>query len=80
MPETAQLMAAERSPSEMSLMRAPASLGGQPAARTAPSPTPQPGPAPDLAQKLTELGKLHSEGVLTEAEFTAAKKRLLGGS
>ncbi len=61
------------------VLRAPASLGVQPAARAAPAPTPQPGPAPDLAKKLAELGKLHADGVLTEAEFSAAKKRLLAG-
>ena len=61
------------------VLRAPASLGGQSVAQTAPPPTPQPGPAPDLAPKLAELGKLRADGVLTEAEFSSAKKRLLGG-
>jgi hypothetical protein len=61
------------------VLSAPASLAGQPAAFATPSPTPQPGPAPDLAKKLAELGQLRNNGVLTEAEFSAAKKRLLGG-
>jgi len=34
--------------------------------------------APSVAERLESLGKLHSTGVLTDEEFTAAKKRLLG--
>jgi Short C-terminal domain len=33
--------------------------------------------APDLISGLEKLAKLHADGVLTDAEFTAAKARLL---
>lgn len=33
---------------------------------------------PTLAQQLKGLGKLHADGVLTDAEFAAAKARLIG--
>jgi Short C-terminal domain len=36
-----------------------------------------PAPADDLA-RLRELAKLHDSGVLTDAEFSAAKAKLLG--
>jgi hypothetical protein len=61
------------------VLRAPASLGSPAAAPAVSSPAPHPGPAPDLAQNIAELGKLREDGVLTEDEFAAAKKRLLGG-
>ena len=40
----------------------------------------QQAPAPDggLGDQLTKLAQLHQEGTLTEAEFVAAKQRLLG--
>ena len=63
------------------VLTTPPSLGGAPLASqpmAVAAPSPQPGPAPDLASKLADLGKLRADGVLTEAEFTAAKKRLLG--
>ena len=62
------------------VLHVPAALGTSAAAGQANQrPTPQPGPAPDLARKLADLGKLHADGVLTEAEFSTAKKRLLSG-
>ena len=33
----------------------------------------------DLTSKLQELAKLHNSGVLTDAEFSAAKQKLLAG-
>ncbi len=35
-------------------------------------------PASSVSDQLQNLGKLHATGVLTDEEFTAAKKRLLG--
>ena len=35
--------------------------------------------APSLAEQLEALATLHTDGVLTDVEFAAAKKRLLGG-
>ena len=47
----------------------------QPAA----SPTADPSAAtPDLTARLKELSDLHSSGQLSDEEFTAAKKQLLG--
>ena len=43
--------------------------------------TPAPAPvaaAPDLIGQLTQLGQLHEQGVLTDAEFAAQKAKLLG--
>jgi len=37
-----------------------------------------PTPANDMAAQLRQLGELHTAGVLSDAEFTAAKARLLG--
>ncbi|MEP9362920.1 SHOCT domain-containing protein [Nocardioides sp. CN2-186] len=51
------------------------------AQQAAPAPAPPPAPAAggdDLVSKLGELAQLHQQGVLTDAEFTAAKQRLLG--
>lgn len=53
------------------------------AAAAPPAPPPQPvaaAPAAgnDLTAELTKLADLHSAGVLTDAEFAAAKARLLG--
>ena len=36
-----------------------------------------PSGADDLVSKLQELGQLHQSGVLTDAEFAAAKSQLL---
>jgi len=55
---------------------------GQQAAPVAAVPPPPP-PAPagmsaDVTVRLAELGKLHDQGVLTDAEFAQAKAKLLG--
>ncbi|MCX5213933.1 hypothetical protein OG689_32485 [Kitasatospora sp. NBC_00240] len=39
---------------------------------------PAPTPGPDLADKLTELGRMVGQGLLTPEEFSAAKALLLG--
>lgn len=53
----------------------------------APPPPPAPAPAApapaaaaqsDLTGQLAKLGELHSQGVLSDEEFAAAKQRLLG--
>ncbi|TQL01828.1 SHOCT domain-containing protein [Cellulomonas sp. SLBN-39] len=43
-----------------------------------PAATPPPAAAPDLMAQITELVRLREVGLLTDAEFTAAKGRLLG--
>lgn len=54
------------------------------AAQQAPQPAPPPSAAPAgsgindaLLTQLTQLGELHGKGVLTDAEFAAAKAKLL---
>jgi hypothetical protein len=63
----------------------------RPPATVPPPSAPAPGPAapapssaggtgaPSVAQQLADLGRLYADGVLTEAEFTAAKRRILEG-
>jgi hypothetical protein len=48
----------------------------QPAATIPPRATPE--STPSLAAQLDDLGRLHADGVLTDEEFAAAKRRLLG--
>ena len=46
-----------------------------------PAPPPPPGAAPagdDMMAQLEKLGQLHASGVLDDAEFAAAKAKLLG--
>jgi hypothetical protein len=35
--------------------------------------------APSVADEIQKLGRLREEGMLTEEEFVAAKRRLIGG-
>jgi hypothetical protein len=48
------------------------------AAQAAPPPPPAAAPAPDLTAQLNQLAALHTSGVLSDAEFAAAKAKLLG--
>jgi hypothetical protein len=43
----------------------------------APPPAPQPAEE-DMTVRLTKLGQLHANGVLSDDEFTAAKAKILG--
>ena len=43
----------------------------------APAPTPAPAPAPDPIAQLKDLAELKSQGILTEAEFSAQKAKIL---
>jgi hypothetical protein len=53
--------------------------GRQAAAATPAAPAAPPGEAgADVTARLAELGKLHEQGVLTDAEFAQAKAKLLG--
>ena len=56
--------------------RAQQAAPATPPAAAPPVPPPTPGP-PDLVSQLTGLGRLHDTGVLTAAEFEAAKAALL---
>ena len=42
-------------------------------------PGPAPAAAPDLTAQLQQLSQLHDGGVLSDAEFAAAKQKLLSG-
>ena len=45
----------------------------------APAPPPPPAPAEDDSMaRLTELAQLHTQGVLSDEEFAAAKAKILG--
>jgi hypothetical protein len=48
-----------------------------PAAPVAPA-APAAAPPKDVSAELQKLADLHKSGVLTDEEFTAAKKKLLG--
>jgi hypothetical protein len=49
------------------------------ATQAAPTPAPVAAPSPaDSTAELERLAKLHGSGALTDAEFAAAKSRLLG--
>jgi uncharacterized protein YbaR (Trm112 family) len=52
---------------------------GAPAAAVAPGSAIGPASTPAIGDRLQELAKLHAKGVLTDEEFTAAKRRLLEG-
>jgi putative oligomerization/nucleic acid binding protein len=39
---------------------------------------PEPQPAPDPIDQIKELNELRAQGILTDAEFAAEKKKLLG--
>jgi len=46
-----------------------------------PPPPPAPAPAaPDTLTQLKELGELHAQGILTDAEFDAQKAKILAAS
>jgi hypothetical protein len=47
-------------------------------APAAPPPAPAPSPASDLTAELEKLASLKAAGILTDAEFAAAKAKLLG--
>jgi hypothetical protein len=51
---------------------------GEPAQPTYAAPPP-PAPEEDPVARLRELASLRDDGILTEEEFTAEKRRLLGG-
>jgi hypothetical protein len=43
------------------------------------APPPQAAPAqPDMTEQLQDLAKLHEQGILTDEEFAAKKKEILG--
>ncbi len=45
----------------------------------APAPAPSGGGTDDMLDQLERLGKLHEQGVLTDAEFAKEKSRIMGG-
>jgi hypothetical protein len=50
-----------------------------PPAYAAPAPAAAAGPSDDAIAKLTQLGQLHEQGVLTDEEFARQKTLLLDG-
>jgi hypothetical protein len=54
--------------------------GGYAPQQAPPAPAPAPAPAaPSMLDQLNQLTSLHEQGALTDAEFTAAKAKLLSG-
>jgi Short C-terminal domain len=51
---------------------------GPPQTGYAQAPPPAPAPDVDPITRLRELGELHDSGVLTDEEFTSAKRQILG--
>ena len=47
-------------------------------AQAAPPPAPAPAPADDPFDQIEKLSKLHTEGALTDEEFSGAKAKILG--
>jgi hypothetical protein len=45
---------------------------------TPPAPAPAAAPEVDRIEQLKQLGELHTQGILTDAEFAAEKAKLLG--
>lgn len=67
----------EKEPGERSA--APSGNSGEPAIEGGESPSPgTPTSADDMTSRLEKLARLHFEGALTDSEFAAAKKQLLG--
>ncbi len=59
---------------------APAVAGQPVPAQAPPAPppvAPHPAPSPSVADRMTELHRLHTQGVITDAEFEAKKAQLL---
>jgi hypothetical protein len=50
----------------------------QPQYAPPPAPAPAAAAAPDLSAQLQQLAQLKAQGILTDAEFAAAKAKLLG--
>ena len=58
--------------------QAPPPVYQQPAPPPQAAPAPSTGLSPDDINQLKQLGQLHESGVLTDAEFEAAKAKILG--
>lgn len=50
----------------------------RPAPGSGPVPEPPPSAGPELVEQIRQLAAFHAQGVLNDAEFAAAKARLLG--
>jgi hypothetical protein len=82
--DAAQQQPVEEYPPEQAPQQA---YAAPPPAYAAPAPTyAAPPPAPvapsggdDLVSQLKQLGELHTQGAITDEEFSAAKAKLLGG-
>jgi alkylation response protein AidB-like acyl-CoA dehydrogenase len=73
---TQQMLADQQAQIEM--MQQQQAMAAQAAPPPAPAPAPAAAPAPDLMAQLNQLAAMHTAGVLTDAEFAAAKAKLLG--
>jgi len=68
---------AQQQQAAMDAAAAQAVANAQAAAPPPPDPAPAAAPSNDLMDQLTQLGALHSQGILSDEEFAAAKAKLL---
>ena len=65
--------------SQQSYAEQPAQMAPPPPPPPPPAaPAPAAGPSDDMITRLTQLGQLHDQGVLTDEEFAQQKARVLG--
>lgn len=75
--KAAQAQQAAQAQAAQAQQAAQASAPVQPPVTPAPAPA-APEPVDPMTQKLQQLAALHSQGILTDEEFSASKARLLG--
>ena len=73
----AQAYEAQQQQAAMDAAAAQAVANAQAAAPPPPAAAPAAGGGSDLMSQLTQLGTLHSQGILSDEEFAAAKAKLL---
>jgi predicted flap endonuclease-1-like 5' DNA nuclease len=76
--QNAQIEDLQQQQQQPAYQQAPPPVYQQPAPPQAAAPAPSTGLSPDDISQLQQLGKLHESGILTDAEFEAAKQKILG--
>jgi hemolysin activation/secretion protein len=72
-------MAQQQQMQQQQAQQAAYEQGKQEAVQPAPAPAPAPAaPSTNVTAELQKLAELHNSGVLSDEEFAAAKKKLLG--
>jgi hypothetical protein len=63
---------------QQAMAQQPAQMAPPPPPPPPPAPPASAGPSDDMIAKLTQLGQLHEQGILTDEEFAQQKARVLG--